>query len=376
MKRTVFAPAALAYCAQLVCLAGCARNVTAKNPPLEDPPPVEVEHAQDGDLVKVGSSGAVPNGHCLRHASAPELSVTGVVCADVARSVPVVSMASGRVVEIRARLGDTVKKGQLLMRVQSADLADAFSDYRQAVAEERLAAAQLARSKILFDKGAIAQKDLEVAQETEEKADVAVETAIERLQVLGADKDHPYSDRRYRGPGLGRDHRSAGYRRCGHAGSGIAQRRSPFRTCRACGCFATYMRTIWPVVTPRRGRRDPPRTHTRASSLRGRVSNIGAILDPNIRTAKVRVEVENPGMMRLGMFVQAKFHGQQTQVHGVVPASAILHLHDRDWVYVAEGRKHIPPRRGAQRADDAARPAGNALGHPARRPRGRRCAAA
>ena len=72
-------------------------------------------------------------------------------------------MASGRIVEIRARLGDTVTKGQLLMRVQSADIADAFSDYRQAVADEKLADAQLARSKILFDKGAIAQKDLEVA---------------------------------------------------------------------------------------------------------------------------------------------------------------------------------------------------------------------
>ena len=143
---------------------------------------MEVEHEQDGNLVKVDHPERFPMATASRHASAPELSVTGVVSVDVARSVPVVSMASGRVVEIRARLGDTVKKGQLLMRVQSADLADAFSDYRQAVADERLAVAQLARSKILYDKGAIAQKDLEVAQEAEEKADVAVETAIERLQ--------------------------------------------------------------------------------------------------------------------------------------------------------------------------------------------------
>ena len=183
---------------------------------------MEVEHEQ-GDLVKVDHPERFPMATASRHASAPELSVTGVVCVDVARSVPVVSMASGRIVEIRARLGDTVKKGQLLMRVQSADLADAFSDYRQAVAEERLAAAQLARSKVLFDKGAIAQKDLEVAQETEEKADVGVETAIERLKVLGADKDHPTAFVDIVAPGLGRDHRSAGYRRLGHARSGIAQ---------------------------------------------------------------------------------------------------------------------------------------------------------
>src|SRR4029077_21015130 len=53
------------------------------------------------------------------------------------------------------------------------------------------AAAQLARSKILYDKGAIAQKDLEAVQEAEEKNDVTVETAIERLRVLGVDKEHP-----------------------------------------------------------------------------------------------------------------------------------------------------------------------------------------
>ena len=64
-------------------------------------------------------------------------------------------MASGRIVEIHARLGDAVQKGQVLMRVQSADLADAFSDYRQAVADDRLAEAQLARSKVLFERSAL-----------------------------------------------------------------------------------------------------------------------------------------------------------------------------------------------------------------------------
>src|SRR6202166_3621191 len=68
--------------------------------------------------------------------------------------------------------------------------------------------------------------------------------------------------------------------------------------------------------------------------FKGRVSNIGSILDPSIRTAKVRIEVQNPGIMRLGMFVKATFHGQGKQMHTVVPASAVLRMHDRDFVYV------------------------------------------
>jgi cobalt-zinc-cadmium efflux system membrane fusion protein len=57
------------------------------------------------------------------------------------------------------------------------------------------------------------------------------------------------------------------------------------------------------------------------------------VLDPNIRTAKVRIEVRNPGLMKVGMFVTATFHGQTRETHAAVPATAILHLHDRDWVY-------------------------------------------
>jgi membrane fusion protein, heavy metal efflux system len=71
--------------------------------------------------------------------------------------------------------------------------------------------------------------------------------------------------------------------------------------------------------------------------FRGAVDNIGTILDPNLRTAKVRVQVKNPGLMRLGMFVTATFHGQSKEMRALVPATAVLHLHDRDWVYVPNG---------------------------------------
>ncbi len=71
----------------------------------------------------------------------------------------------------------------------------------------------------------------------------------------------------------------------------------------------------------------------------GRISNVGPVLDPSLRTAKVRIEVRNPGLMRVGMFVTATFHGQKKEMRASVPASAILHLHDREWVYVPAGDK-------------------------------------
>jgi cobalt-zinc-cadmium efflux system membrane fusion protein len=42
-------------------------------------------------------------------------------------------------------------------------------------------------------------------------------------------------------------------------------------------------------------------------------------------------------MLRPGMFVTASFHGLKKETHAAVPASAILNMHDRDWVYVPAG---------------------------------------
>src|SRR6202034_292360 len=119
------------------------------------------------------------------------LNVTGTVNPDVSRTIPVISIASGRVVDIHARIGDYVKKGQLLMEVQSTDVSGAFSGYLKAVNDERLTQVQLDRAKILHDKGAIPTSQLEVAQNAEDDAKSALTAAEEQLKVLGVDKDHP-----------------------------------------------------------------------------------------------------------------------------------------------------------------------------------------
>jgi cobalt-zinc-cadmium efflux system membrane fusion protein len=75
--------------------------------------------------------------------------------------------------------------------------------------------------------------------------------------------------------------------------------------------------------------------------LTGRISDIGPVLDPSIRTAKVRIEVPNPGMLKVGMFVTTTFESKTKQIHTIVPASAVLHLHDRDWVFVPAGGKQF-----------------------------------
>lgn len=322
---------AMVLCVVLaVALAGCGGKVKA-DPKSEAPPAPVVEKEPDADLVKVANPGQFALATATDFYSAPELNVTGTVSADVSRQVPVVSLASGRIIEVKARLGDVVKKGQLLLRVQSADISSAYADYQQALADEVLSASQLRRSKDLYDKGAIAQKDLEVAEDTETKAKVTVETTRQHLKVLGADPEHPSTIVDVTAPisGVITDQQVV-------TASGTQGLASPNPFTISDLSYVWILCDVYEndLAQVHLGEFADVRLNGYPNQVfKGRIGNISPVLDANLRTAKVRLELRNPGMMRVGMFVTATFHGTQRQNHAAVPASAVLHLHDRDWVY-------------------------------------------
>ncbi len=312
-------------------LEGCGGKVKA-DPRLEAPPAAQVEKELDATLVQVDHPEQFPLVRAVEHVATPELQVTGVVSPDVSRNVPAISLASGRAVEVLARLGDSVQKGQLLLRVRSADISAAFSDYRKAVTNEGLTRSQLDRAKSLYEKGAIAKKDVDVAQSAEDNATVDLQTTLQRLKLLGSDPQHPDDIVNVYAPvsGVITDQQVT-------AGGGVQALSAP-------NPFTiSDLSTVWIVCDVyendlsmvRIGELADVRLNAYPNRIfKGRISNIGSILDPNTRTAKVRLEVENPGLMRIGMFVTATFHGQAREMHTAVPATAVLHLHDRDWVYV------------------------------------------
>lgn len=305
----------------------------------EAPPPAQVVQEQDLNLVRVDHPEQFPLFTAVEHAAASRLVATGVVSPDVAHTVPVISLANGRVVEVNARLGDMVKKDQVLLRVQSADISSAFADYRKAVADEALARSQFERAKDLYEKGAISLNDFQMADDAEKKAKVDMETAAEHLHVLGSDVDHPASVVDIRAPisGVITDQQVT-------TGAGVQSLSStnPFTISNLsdvwilCDVYENDLASVHLGETAEiRLNAYPDRVYS------GRISNVGPILDPTLRTAKVRIEVKNPGLMKLGMFVTATFHGQKKEMRAAVPADAILHLHDRDWVYEPAGNKEF-----------------------------------
>jgi membrane fusion protein, heavy metal efflux system len=329
-------PAGLCLFASLLNVACSSSKADAR---AEAPPKAVVEPDLDASNFKVDHPEQFPVTTAVEHKVPPALHVTGVVQPDIARAVPVVSLASGRVVEIKARLGDAVKKGQLLLRVQSNDVSGAYQTYLKAENDERLARTQLERAQILYEKGAIAKSALEQADAAEADMKVDLNAATEQLRLLGIDKQHPSGVVDIVAPiaGVITDQQvtnSSGVQ--GLSGP------NPFTI--------ADLSYVWIVCDVYENDLDAIRVGEYANihlnaypnqPLKGRIDNILPILDPNIRTAKVRLEVKNPGILRIGMFASATFYGKTPEAYSAIPAGAVLHLHDREWVYKPLGDGHF-----------------------------------
>jgi membrane fusion protein, heavy metal efflux system len=315
--------------AWLPTLNGCSNS--ASDPAAGAPPAAKVVLFPDVALFQVDHPEQFPLAAATQHPTFSELVVTGTVTPDVSRTVPVISLASGRVVSIHARLGDTVRKGQLLLRVRSDDIMGAFANYQMAVADEVLARAQLERAQDLYAHGAFALNDVQVAKDAEDKAKVGVDAAAEHLRLLGSSVNHPTGIVDIVAPvaGVITDQEvtnAAGVQSLGTNPFTISDLSSVWIVC---DVYENELATVKVGDTAKVVLNAYP-----DQTFQGTISNIGTILDPSIRTGKVRIEVRNPGLMRLGMFVKATFQGRAREMHTIVPASAVLHMHDRDFVFV------------------------------------------
>lgn len=300
-------------------------------------PPATVQVVPDLNLVKVDH----PERFALTPATAEreplQVNANGVVNPDIEKSVPVISLASGRVVMVAAKLGDTVKKGQLLLKVLSNDIATALQNYKQAQADEVLARKQLERADLLYHHGAISLNDLDVAQDAEQKAKVATETSAQQLRTLGANPDQTDAVVNIYAPVSG----TIVEQNVVQAGGVHTPDNQPNLFTIADLSRVWVICDVYENDLPAVRLGDTADIHLTAYpdlTFHGRISNIGQVLDPSTRTAKVRIDLANPGIMRAGMFVTATFYGQHGQTYAVVPADSILHLHDRDWVFVPAGQ--------------------------------------
>ena len=334
VARSTCAIIVLLFAATLA-LTSCKKQETGDGAP----PQANVVHVPDMNVVTVDSSklSLFPLATAEKTQAASQLSATGSVNPDVSRTIPVISLANGRVVDIKVRLDDYVKKGQLLMKVQSPDVSNAFDAYLKAVNDEQLANKAYIRSKDLLEHGAVSQAMYEQAEDAEKDAKADLIAAEEQLKTLGVDKNHPSSTVDVYAPVSGVII-TQNVTQAGAAGVNLSGSSTAF--------VIADLSEVWILCDVFEN--DLPKVHVGEAAqihinaypdrvLTGHISDVGPVLDPSMRTAKVRIQVSNPGILKVGMFVTATFASKQLYTRTVVPATAVLHLHDRDWVFIPAG---------------------------------------
>jgi membrane fusion protein, heavy metal efflux system len=328
-KRFPRPVALLAFALLSMVLVSCSNNTKAAPTRAEvtlDPNLYTVDHPELFKLVKIDTRD-LPT----------VLTANGSVTADVNRSIHVTSQGSGRVVELKAKLGDFVNKGQVLLTIYSADVAGAFSDYQKAQADERLAKKSLDRAQLLYSHGALAEKDLQLAEDAEEKAKVDVQNTEQHVRILGGDPANPGSLIQLRAP---------------VSGTIVEQNVSGFEGIKSLDNSPNLftiadLSQVWVVcdvyendlALVQLGDTAEIRLNAFPDKVyQGKVADISRVLDPNLRTAKVRIVLPNDdGALRPNMYAVATFRSRKLQSRLVVPGTAILRLQDKDWIFHKEG---------------------------------------
>ena len=319
----------------LMCLAVAGCKSAPATPASEAPANLPVVETGGSDTVSVKDAQRFALVSAQGRSVVSTLQVTGTVNPDVSREIPVLSLANGRVVALHVGLGDTVRRGQLVMEVQSQDVSTAFNAYLKAVNDEHLTSVTLERDKLLYDKGAIPQTQLQAAQDGEDDAKADLTATRQQLKIYGVDPAHPGDTVKIYAPA---------------SGVVIAQNVTNAAATGVTFAGATGSLTIadlshvWVIVDVYEN--DLKSVHLgqhadiRLNAFPGRtfsgtISDIGAALDPTLRTAKVRIQVSNPGNeLRLGMFATATLLSSHAEQQTVVPSTAVLQLHDRSYVFV------------------------------------------
>ena len=263
------------------------------------------------------------------------LQVTGTITYDANRVSHVGSRTEGRVVEVRADLGMRVRRGQILVHLESPQVGQIRAMEREAEALLRIARENFARERRLEEQGISSRKELLQAEAELRRAEAALQSAEGQLQVLGAghgDGGHFDIPSPFSGVVVSRD-------------VSLGEMAGPSDTL----FTVADLSRVWieldvferNLASVRIGQ--PVTVTTTAYPQRtfpGRIVYIGDVLDPAKRTARARVEIPNTdGALKPGMFATASIHvGTGGPPLVAVPQEAVQDLEGRKVVFVPGDR--------------------------------------
>jgi cobalt-zinc-cadmium efflux system membrane fusion protein len=276
------------------------------------------------------------------------LRLNGAVAYNGFLTTPVITQVSGPVSRIVVSPGEAVHKGQPMLYVSSPDYSQLRANYLKARDAHSLAHKNYARAQDLYVHHAIAERDLQAAESAEIQAQADLQAAEQSVRILGIPRpetlvENPVSPEV---PLLASIDGQAVERLCAPGQVILAGQTQ---------CFTiSNMQTVWVLANVYENQLafvhvgDPVTIRTEAypDVFRGRISFMGAALDPASRTLQARIDTSNPGgKLKKDMYVTATVVAGQIKDALLVPDSSVLRSSENEpFVYIAVGSDQFARR--------------------------------
>src|SRR5687768_2998901 len=271
------------------------------------------------------------------------IRLSGVVEPDAYRQVMVAPLVSGRVTRVAVMLGDRVARNTPLVEIYSPDLAEAQSRYLSMRAEFQAVEQEITRTDRLTQIGAASQQELERIHAEHVRHRTELESARTRLQLLGMTSTQVDA--------LASTGQVAATTTVVSPIAGVVTARTanPGTSVDPATPLITVvdLSTVWVVgdLYERDFSRvsvGTPATVTTTAfpdqNVIGKVAYIDPQVRPETRTARMRVDIPNPGQrLRLGMFAEVNVQAPGASAASLlVPRSAVQNVADRTVLYLAD----------------------------------------
>lgn len=285
------------------------------------------------------------------------LRLTGAVAFNGFLTTPVITQVGGPVSRLVVSPGQQVRKGQPMLYVSSPDYSQLRANYLKARDAHSLAHKNYVRAQDLYAHHAIAERDLQAAESAEIQAQADLQSAEQSLKILGI----PQPDTLVERPVSPEVPLIAPL-----SGEAVERLCAPGQLIQAgqTQCFTiSNMQTVWVLANVYEDQLayvhvgDPVTIKTDAypDVFHGRISFMGAALDPTSRTLQARIDTANPqGKLKKDMYVTATVVAGKISNALLVPDSAVLRdAENEPFVYVEAGPDRFARRQVKVGASDA-----------------------
>jgi cobalt-zinc-cadmium efflux system membrane fusion protein len=309
------------------------------------------EHGETGS-VKMTADVQQQNGVIVaavkKQRLAGVISVTGKVEANADRIAHVSPRISGKIVAVRASLGDSVAAGQALATIESVELGEALSRYHQSKTKLGLAQSNMERIKSLVEKKIVARKDILQAETDFKTSQTELHTDEERLSLYGVELSDLKGDS-HKKPLLPVRSPIGGIITEKH--SIVGELADPSKSLYT----VADLSSIWVMVDI--NEKDLAKVRKGQAAIvivgafpdqkfRGRINLIADVVDQSSRTVKARIEVPNPGRkLKPEMFATVELAlAADARPVVAVPEEALQDLDGKKVVFVAENEGEFAAR--------------------------------